>query len=68
MEADFDFFVLIMASIICLAIGFVIGVVMTSKAIDNFNKFCPECGRQYKAEAEYCSYDGSELRMIGEEE
>lgn len=27
-------------------------------------KFCPECGRTYTSGVEYCTYDGTELKLI----
>lgn len=58
---------MVTALLIGMGLGVVIGVVITC-AWRDADKFCPDCGHQYKAEAKYCSYDGSELRMIGEEE
>ncbi|MCM8774710.1 MAG: glycine zipper domain-containing protein [Candidatus Omnitrophica bacterium] len=29
-------------------------------------KFCPVCGRRFTSSVEYCPYDGTELKPIGE--
>jgi uncharacterized protein YcfJ len=27
-------------------------------------KFCPECGRSFSSDVQYCPYDGTELKVI----
>ncbi len=29
-------------------------------------KFCPECGKLYRSNFEYCQYDGTELKTRGD--
>lgn len=63
---DDDVIRLITSLLIGMILGVFIGSIISSAWYDGFDKFCPECGHRYKTEAEYCSYDGSELKMIGE--
>ena len=48
------------------AIGAVVGAIggglIGNKMEDK--KFCPTCGREFKASEEYCPYDGTELRPV----
>ncbi len=64
MSNNFTGFDMITAVLIGFVIGVIIGIVVACKAVDKYDKFCPVCGHQYKTEAEYCSYDGSELREV----
>ncbi len=67
MSDDFSGFDMILAMLIGFVIGLVIGIVMFGLALNKYDKFCPECGRQYMTN-EYCSYDGSELKEIAHED
>ena len=52
-----------------LLIGLVIGFMITIIGFCIFDgihqKFCPECGRSYKQDRNYCNYDGTELKLKG---
>jgi len=63
---DYELISIITALLGGILIGFFIGIVVACARIDDFDKFCPECGNRYTSEVEYCSYDGSELKMIGD--
>jgi len=47
------------------AVGAVAGSVIAEKME---TKFCPKCGRRFTSDVEYCPYDGTKLKTIGEEE
>jgi hypothetical protein len=57
---------MVMALLIGIILGAFIGSIVTIAWHDSFEKFCPECGHYYNVEEEYCSYDGSELKMMGD--
>lgn len=37
------------------------GGALVGDAMDT--KFCPECGRDYRSDVQYCTYDGTELQV-----
>lgn len=63
---DFNIIDMLTALLVGIVLGMLIGMIGAGMGYKDFVKFCPECGLCYKAEEEYCSADGSELKMIGE--
>lgn len=64
---DFNTIDLASALLVGMALGVIIGFIAVGVRKSEFDKFCPKCGHRYETEEEYCSHDGSELKMIGEE-
>lgn len=47
------------------AVGAVTGAIVAEKME---TKYCPKCGRRFTSDIEYCPYDGTKLKPIGEVE
>ena len=63
---DFGIIDLLTTLLAGMILGVIIGFIVVGVRKSEFDKFCPECGHRYETEKEYCAYDGSELKMIGE--